>query len=55
MKITRSKSRGFDGSKWLRVSDTLVRDDRVEAKAHMLDAYPHLQSMYSLPSQKDLR
>lgn len=37
----------FDGGKWLRVSGTLVRDDRVEAKAHMLDAYPNLQSMYS--------
>lgn len=37
----------FDGSKWLRVSGTLVRDDRVEAKAHMLDSYQNLQSMYS--------
>ena len=25
----------------------ILRDDRVEAKAHMLDAYPNLQSMYS--------
>lgn len=37
----------FEGGKWLRVAGTLVRDDRVEAKKHMLDAYPSLQSMYS--------
>lgn len=37
----------FDSGKWLRVSGTLVRDDRVEAKAHMLDSYPNLKSMYS--------
>ena len=37
----------FDGEKWLRVSGKLVRDDRVEAKEHMLAGYPHLQSMYS--------
>jgi len=37
----------FDGSKWLRISGKLVRDDRVEAKAHMLASYPELQSMYS--------
>ena len=36
----------FDGETWLRVSGTLVRDDRVEAKRHMLDAYPELQQMY---------
>ena len=33
--------------KWLRVSGCLVRDDRVEAKAHMLDAHPSLKNMYS--------
>lgn len=33
--------------KWLRVSGKLVRDDRVEAKKHMLDNYPELQGMYS--------
>ncbi len=33
--------------KWLRLSGTLVRDDRVEAKAHMLDAHPSLKGMYS--------
>lgn len=37
----------FKDGKWLRVSGTLVRDDRVEAKAHMLDAHPSLKSMYS--------
>ena len=25
----------------------LIRDDRVEAKKHMLDNYPSLQAMYS--------
>ena len=33
----------FDGSKWLRVAATLVRDDRLEAKEQ---AYPHLGAMY---------
>lgn len=37
----------FNGEKWLRVSGTLVRDDRREAKAHMLEGYPNLQAMYS--------
>ena len=37
----------FDGQVWLRLSGTLVRDDRVEAKAHMLDNYPSLKAMYS--------
>lgn len=37
----------FSGGKWLRVAGTLVRDDRVEAKKHMLDNYPSLQAMYS--------
>lgn len=37
----------FDGEKWLRVAGKLVRDDRVEAKAHMLDNYPSLKAMYS--------
>lgn len=37
----------FDGETWLRVAGTLVDDDRVEPKAHMLDAYPHLKNMYS--------
>ncbi len=37
----------FADGKWLRVAGTLVRDDRVEAKAHMLDSYPTLKAMYS--------
>ena len=37
----------FKDGKWLRLSGTLVRDDRYEAKAHMLDAYPSLKGMYS--------
>ena len=35
------------GDKWLRVSGELVRDDRIEAKKHMLDNYPELKHMYS--------
>ena len=35
------------GGEWLRLSGTLVRDDRVAAKAHMLDAHPSLKAMYS--------
>ena len=35
------------GAKWIRVTCTLVRDERVEAKAHMLAAYPNLAAMYS--------
>ena len=37
----------YKDGKWLRVAGTLVRDDRVEAKAHMLDAHPSLKAMYS--------
>lgn len=37
----------FADGTWLRVAGKLVRDDRVEAKAHMLDAYPNLKAMYS--------
>ncbi len=35
------------GPEWLRVSGTLVEDDRVEARQSVLDAYPSLQAMYS--------
>lgn len=31
---------------WLRVSATLVADDRIEAQKDMLDHYPELQNMY---------
>ena len=37
----------FGEGKWLRIAGTLVNDDRVEAKAHMLDNHPNLKSMYS--------
>ena len=37
----------FKDGKWIRVSGKIVRDDRVEAKKHMLDSYPSLQNMYS--------
>ena len=36
----------FDGDYWLRISGKLVADDNVEAKKHMLDAYPHLRTLY---------
>lgn len=32
---------------WIRLSGTLVEDDRFEAKKSMLDAYPSLRRMYS--------
>lgn len=38
---------GFANGKWVRVAGKLVRDDRREAKKHMLDAYPSLRKMYS--------
>ena len=37
----------FCEGKWLRVAGTLVRDDRLEAKADMLEHYPELKRMYS--------
>lgn len=37
----------FDGGTWIRVAGTLVRDERVEAKAHMLESYPGLKNRYS--------
>ena len=36
----------FKGREWLRLSGTLVEDDRIEAKKAMLDAYPDLRRMY---------
>ena len=38
---------GFTEGTWVRVAGELVRDDRIEAKKSMLDAYPSLQNMYS--------
>ena len=37
----------FAEGTWLRLSGELVRDDRKEAKKHMLDNYPQLRGMYS--------
>ncbi|MFB0920803.1 MAG: pyridoxamine 5'-phosphate oxidase family protein [Oscillospiraceae bacterium] len=36
----------FEG-KWIRVEASVVEDDRIEPKAHMLDAYPSLKGMYA--------
>ena len=35
------------GERWVRVAGTLVEDDRMEPKAHMLDCYPELKAMYA--------
>ena len=32
---------------WIRISATAVRDDRIEAREHMLEAYPSLKRMYA--------
>ena len=37
----------FDGKAWIRVSAKAVADERVEAKKHMLDAYPNLRNSYN--------
>ena len=37
----------FVDGKWIRVAGKLIRDDRREAKVHMLEAYPNLKNMYS--------
>lgn len=37
----------FDGAKWIRIQAVAVEDDRLEAKQHMLDAFPSLKGMYS--------
>ncbi len=37
----------FDGNQWLRLAGELVRDDRIEPKEAMLNAYPQLKGMYS--------
>lgn len=36
----------FDGERWLRLAATAAEDPRIEAQAHMLEAYPSLQAMY---------
>lgn len=37
----------FKEGKWIRVSGKVVRDERIEAKESMLNAYPSLKNMYS--------
>ena len=37
----------FMDGKWIRVAGELEADERVEAKKHMLDAYPMLRGMYN--------
>ncbi|MBP5747356.1 MAG: pyridoxamine 5'-phosphate oxidase family protein [Treponema sp.] len=37
----------FNGKTWLRLSGTLVRDDRIKPKKDMLEKYPSLKAMYS--------
>lgn len=37
----------FKDGTWIRVAGELVEDDRREARASMLDAYPELRNMYS--------
>ncbi len=34
------------GDQWVRISGTMVEDDRLEPKVHMLEAYPSLKAMY---------
>ena len=36
-----------DGASWMRLSAIAQRDDRIEARQHMLDANPQLKSMYA--------
>lgn len=38
---------GMADNKWIRVEAAAVVDDRLEARQHMLDAYPSLKKMYS--------
>ena len=37
----------FADGVWVRVAGKLIRDDRIEAKKHMLEQYPSRQAMYS--------
>ena len=36
----------FHKGTWVRIAGELIEDDRVEARASMLDAYPSLRKMY---------
>ena len=37
----------FKDGTWIRITAVVVSDDRIEAKASMLDAYPNLKDRYS--------
>lgn len=37
----------FKDGEWIRITGELALDDRREARASMLDAYPNLRAMYS--------
>lgn len=37
----------FADGVWVRIAGKLIRDDRIEAKRHVLDEYPNLKEMYS--------
>ncbi len=37
----------FKGGKWIRIAGELIEDDRVEARASLLEAYPGLKKMYA--------
>lgn len=36
----------WDGEQWIRIEATAVRDDRIEPKKQMLEAYPMLKGKY---------
>lgn len=38
---------GMAGGAWIRIEAKAVRDDRIEARRHMLDANPTLRRMYA--------
>ena len=44
----------FKDGKWIRIAGKLIRDDRVEPKAHMLDNYPDLKRMYSAEDENTM-
>ena len=37
----------FADGVWVRICGKLIRDDNIDAKRHMLEQYPSLQTMYS--------
>lgn len=46
MKNPKIEISGVIGENWIRLTGEAVLDDRVEAKKHMLNAYPELREMY---------